>query len=279
MLGGFGLGLRPEHYRDVADGSPAIDWLEVVTENYLVRGGKPLDWLDRIRERYPIVMHGVSLSIAGCDPLDKDYLAEVKQLAARVQPAWISDHLCWTGIAGHNLHDLLPIPFTYEALGWVCDRVDRVQHELRRPLVIENVSAYLRFERDDMREWEFLAALTSRTGCWLLLDVNNVYVNSVNHAFDPREFVDAIPPRSVRQIHLAGHSREHGRLIDTHDAPVCEAVWDLYRNAIGRLGPVPTMIERDDGIPPLAELLEELDIARSRAARALRGERGDALAA
>ncbi len=279
MVGGFGLGLRPEHYRDVADGSPAVDWLEVVTENYLVPGGKPLDWLDRLRRRYPMVMHGVSLSIAGSDPLDDEYLIAVKRLAERVHPAWISDHLCWTGIGGHNLHDLLPIPFTEEALARVSDRVDRVQHLLGRALVIENVSAYLRFERDDMREWDFLGALAVRTGCGLLLDLNNVYVNSVNHSFDPREFVDSIPARSVRQIHLAGHSREGDRLIDTHDAPVCEAVWDLYERAIRRLGPVPTMIERDDRIPPLGELLEELDIARSRAARALRAETGNALAA
>lgn len=279
MIEGFGLGLRPEHYRDFAGGGPQVEWLEILTENYLVPGGKPLDFLDRIRGRYPMVMHGVSLSIAGTEPLDEEYLRALKALARRVQPAWISDHLCWTGVERINLHDLLPVPFTREALRHVAGRVGRVQDYLGRPLVLENVSTYLRFEGDEMSEWEFLAALARHSGCELLLDVNNVYVNATNHGFDGREFLDGMPAASVRQIHLAGHTREGGRLIDTHDAPVCEAVWDLYEHAVARLGAVPTMIERDDRIPPLAQLVEELAVARYRAGRALGKGEGNAIAA
>src|SRR5512142_1800394 len=215
MIQGFGLGLRPEHYRDFAQAPPAVDWLEILTENYLVPGGKPLDYLDRIRARYPMAMHGVSLSIAG-DSLDPEYLGQLEALARRVQPAWISDHLCWTGIGGRNLHDLLPTPFTAEALRHVADRVGRVQDRLRRPLVLENVSSYVRPGRDEMTEWEFLCALVRRSGCELLLDVNNVYVNAVNHGFDGRVFIDALPPAAVRQIHLAGHTDNGDHLVDTH---------------------------------------------------------------
>jgi len=278
MIRGFGLGLRPEHYRDFAQGGPAVDWLEILTENYLVPGGKPLDYLDRIRARYPVAMHGVSLSIAG-DSLDPEYLKQLEALARRVQPAWISDHLCWTGVGGRNLHDLLPIPFTIEALHHVAGRVGRVQDRLRRPLVLENVSSYVRMAEDEMTEWEFLRELVRRSGCELLLDVNNVYVNAVNHRFDARAFIDALPPQAVRQIHLAGHTDNGDHLVDTHDSPVCEAVWELYEHAVARFGPVPTMIERDDAIPPLAELVSELDIARRRAERALRSRTADALAA
>lgn len=278
MIQGFGLGLRPEHYREFAAGGPEVDWLEILTENYLVPGGKPLDYLDRIRARYPVAMHGVSLSIAG-DSLDPEYLKQLEALARRVQPAWISDHLCWTGIGGRNLHDLLPIPFTGEALRHVADRVGRVQDRLRRPLVLENVSSYVRPGDDEMTEWEFLCALVRRSGCELLLDVNNVHVNAVNHGFDARAFIDGVPAAAVRQIHLAGHTDNGDHLVDTHDAPVCEAVWDLYEHAVARFGPVATMIERDDAIPPLAELLAELAIARRRAGRALERGAADALAA
>jgi len=278
MIRGFGLGLRPEHYRDFAQGAAAVDWLEILTENYLVPGGKPLDYLDRIRARYPVAMHGVSLSIAG-ESLDPEYLKQLEALARRVQPAWISDHLCWTGVGGRNLHDLLPIPFTAEALRHVAGRVGRVQDRLRRPLVLENVSSYVRMAEDEMTEWEFLRELVRRSGCELLLDVNNVYVNAVNHRFDARAFIDALPPQAIRQIHLAGHTDNGDHLVDTHDSPVCEAVWELYEHAVARFGPVPTMIERDDAIPPLAELVSELDIARRRAERALRSRTADALAA
>lgn len=279
MIQGFGLGLRPEHYRDFAGGGPRVEWLEVLSENYLVPGGKPLAFLDSIRRDYPMVMHGVSLSIAGTDPLDADYLQQLKALARRVQPAWISDHLCWTGLGGTNLHDLLPVPFTREALCHVATRVAKVQDFLGRPLVLENASTYVRFAGDEMTEWEFLAALVERSGCELLLDVNNVYVNAMNHGFDPRTFIDAIPVGVVRQIHLSGHTDEGDHLVDTHDAPVSVPVWDLYERAVERFGAVPAMIERDDHIPPLAELLDELQIARVRAAQALTRRSGHAIAA
>ena len=276
MIQGFGLGLRPEHYREFATGAPRVEWLEALSENYLVPGGKPLHFLDRIADRYPVVLHGVSLSIAGPAPLDIDYLRSLKALATRVQAAWISDHLCWTGANGVNLHDLLPFPFTGEALDHVASRVQRVQEFLRAPLVLENVSSYLQFPEDEMTEAEFMAALVRRTGCGLLLDVNNVYVNSINHGFDADRFLQALPPGAVRQVHLAGHSDEGGFLVDTHDAPVCEAVWALYERAVRRFGAVPTMIERDDDIPALSVLLDELARARTLAAGSLPLDHADA---
>lgn len=262
---GFGLGLRPRHYQAVLDGAPDVDWFEVITENYLVPGGKPLHYLDRIRQRYPVVMHGVSLSIGGTDPVDYRYLAAVKALAARIEPEWVSDHLCWTGVAGHNMHDLLPLPFTEEALHHVASRVDAVQTYLQRPLMLENVSSYVTFSDSAMSEAAFLAELARRTGCRLLLDVNNVYVSATNHQFDPWRYIDQLPGDAVWQIHLAGHSRQADMLIDTHDAPVPDPVWSLYRYAAQRLGPVSTMIERDDDIPPLDVLTAELDQARMQA--------------
>jgi uncharacterized protein (UPF0276 family) len=266
---GFGLGLRTEHYADFLAGGSAlagVDWLEVISENYLVPGGRPLNHLDRIRADFPMVMHGVSMSLGGTDPLDAGYLRQLKALAARVQPAWLSDHLCWTGVNGHNLHDLLPLPMTEAALRHLAERIARVQDTLGRRIAVENLSSYVRFAADEMTEHEFVAELLRRSDCWLLLDVNNVWVSSVNHGFDARAYIDAMPAERVVQIHLAGHSEQDGWLIDTHDAPVCEAVWSLYRHTLQRLGPRPTMIERDDHIPPLAELQAELDIARRIAA-------------
>jgi uncharacterized protein (UPF0276 family) len=272
MIRGYGVGLRPEHYRDFADGAvPGVDWLEVLTENYLVPGGKPLAFLDRIRARYPVAMHGVSLSIAGTDALDEDYLRALESLVERVEPAWVSDHLCWTGVGGTNLHDLLPIPYTSAALRHIAARVGRVQDRLRRPLVLENISSYVRFGSDPMTEWEFLAELVKRSGCELLLDVNNVYVSAMNHGFDAWRYVNGLPRAAVRQVHLAGHTNNGHHLVDTHDGPVCEAVWDLYEHSVARFGDVPAMIERDDHIPPLAELVAELDIARARAAGVMEG--------
>ena len=259
---GFGLGLRTEHYADFEQRGATVDWLEILSENYMVPGGRPPHHLDRIRANHPVVMHGVSMSIGGTDPLDLDYLRELKALAARVQPAWLSDHLCWTGVDGRNLHDLLPLPMSEAALRHVAARLDEVQHRLGRRIAIENLSSYVRFAADEMREYEFVAELLKRTDALLLLDVNNVYVSSVNHGFDARAYIDAMPADRVVQIHLAGHSEQDGFLVDTHDAPVCDAVWDLYRYTLTRLGPRPTMIERDDHIPALDELLAELDIAR-----------------
>ena len=260
---GFGLGLRPEHYLEVLESRPAVDWFEIISENYLVDGGKPLHYLDRIREHYPMVMHGVSLSIGGSDPLDPDYLAGLKRLAARVEPEWVSDHLCWTGIDGRNLHDLLPLPYTEEAIAHVAERVGRVQDHLGRRILLENVSSYLTYTDSRVPEWEFLSAVAERADCWILLDVNNVYVSAHNHGFHPLAYLDGVPSERVRQIHLAGHSYNGPLIIDTHDHPVPDPVWELYVDAIARLGPVSTMIERDDDIPPLEVLLDELAQARS----------------
>jgi uncharacterized protein (UPF0276 family) len=261
-LAGFGLGLRTEHYEAILAEPHAIDWLEVITENYLVPGGKPLDYLERIRERFPMVMHGVSLSIGSTDPIDFEYLAAVKALAARIEPHWISDHLCWTGIEGRNVHDLLPLPYTEEALALVVARVGQVQDALGRQLLLENVSSYLTYHASEMSEWEFLREVARRADCAILLDLNNIYVSSINHGFDPLAYLQAIPKDRVRQFHLAGHSDLGGHLIDTHDHPIVQPVWDLYCAAVAHFGEVPTMIERDDNIPELGELVAELQIAR-----------------
>jgi uncharacterized protein (UPF0276 family) len=262
QLAGFGLGLRTPHYEAVLNEPHAIDWLEVITENYLVPGGKPLAYLERIRERFPLVMHGVSLSIGSTDPIDLDYLAGVRALAARIEPHWISDHLCWTGIDGRNLHDLLPLPYTEEALASVVARVGQIQDALGRQILLENVSSYLEFHESEMSEWEFLREVAERADCAILLDINNIYVSSVNHGFDALTYLRSIPKDRVRQLHLAGHSDLGGHLIDTHDHPIVEPVWNLYRAAVAQFGAVPTMIERDDNIPALGELVAELQIAR-----------------
>jgi uncharacterized protein len=262
------MGLRAQHYAELLANRAPLDWLEILSENYLVPGGKPLYFLDRIREQYPLVMHGVSLSIGSTGPLDFDYLAQLKSLACRIHPGWISDHLCWTGVGGVNLHDLMPLPYTAEALQHVTQRIRQVQDYLERRLVIENVSSYVTYRSSEMTEWEFLAALTAEADCDLLLDVNNVYVSSINHGFDARQFLDAMPPARVRQIHLAGHSRQAELLVDTHDTAVPQAVWDLYAHTAQRLGQVPAMIERDANIPALAELLAEVQRARDIAASA-----------
>jgi uncharacterized protein (UPF0276 family) len=267
---GFGLGLRTAHYEEIAATRPALDWLEILTENYLVDGGRPLEWLERIRADYAMVMHGVSLSIGSIDPLDQGYLGQVKALAERVQPLWISDHLCWTGLAGKNLHDLLPLPYTEEAVRHVVARVEAVQERLGRRILLENVSSYVAYRESALTEWEFLSEIAARADCLILLDVNNIYVSACNHGFDPDAYLAGIPAERVQQIHLAGHSNCGDYIIDTHDAPVIDPVWELYGRAIGRLGPVATMIERDDHIPPLAELLAELDRARGVAERTLR---------
>ena len=260
---GFGLGLRAQHYSDILDGDPVVDWFEAISENYMVPGGQPLRILDRIRARYPIVLHGVSLSIASTTPFNPEYLADLKALADRVQPTFVSDHLCWTGVHGVNLHDLLPIPYTREALDHIVARVHHVQDHLGRPLALENVSTYVQFAHSEMPEWEFIAELTKRTGCWLVFDVNNVFVSAFNHDYDAHAFIEGIPADRVVQFHLAGHEHNMTHIIDTHDALVPEPVWDLYRAAVRRFGPVSTIIERDDNIPPLAELVAELGVARS----------------
>jgi uncharacterized protein (UPF0276 family) len=266
---GFGLGLRAQHYDEILNGHPPIDWFEVISENYMLPGGQPLRVLDRIRERYPVVMHGVSLSIASTAPPNFEYLQGLRDLAKRVEPKWISDHLCWTGVHGKNLHDLLPIPYTNEALDHVVSRVQLVQDFLGRAIVLENVSTYLQFNNSEMTEWEFLSELSRRSGCWLLFDVNNVYVSAFNHGYDPHTFLQGVPADRVVQFHMAGHSHMDTHIIDTHDQPVCEEVWDLYVAALKRFGHVSTMIERDDNIPPLDELIAEVVRTREIAAQVL----------
>ncbi len=261
---GFGLGLRKEHYQEVLDQLPPVGWFEIISENYMVEGGRPLHWLERIREHYPLVMHGVSLSIGSSDPLDFDYLRGLKALIERVEPRWVSDHLCWTSLGGHNFHDLLPLPYSDEAVAHVASRVRQVQDFLGRRILLENLSSYVTFHDSAMSEWEFLTAVCEEADCLVLLDVNNIFVSAVNHGFDPHDYVEGVPVERVWQFHLAGHTTNaSGKiLIDTHDQPVRDEVWALYREAARRFGPVSTMIERDDNIPPLAELLEELDQAR-----------------
>jgi uncharacterized protein len=258
---GFGLGLRKDHYADYLAGTVPVDFVEIISENFMVDGGRPLFTLDAIRERYPVAMHGVSMSIGSTEGLDAEYLARLKKLANRVNPLWVSDHLCWTGVNGRNTHDLLPLPYTEEALNVVCSNILRAQDALERPLLFENPSSYVAFDAG-MTEWQFLAAMCERTGCFLLLDVNNIYVSSINHGFDPIAYLEGIPVASVRQIHLAGHSEGQDILIDTHDTPVCADVWALYQLACARFSALATMIERDDAIPPIDVLLSELDIAR-----------------
>ncbi|MCP5367894.1 MAG: DUF692 domain-containing protein [Hyphomicrobiales bacterium] len=274
---GFGLGLRPPHYDDILDGdipdgegaaAARVDWFEVISENYMVPGGKPLHYLDRVRERWPVVMHGVSLSIGSTDPLNMDYLRDLKALADRIEPAWISDHLCWTGFQKLNMHDLLPVPYTEEALDHIVARIGRVQDYLGRRILLENPSTYVTFDSSTLPEWTFLAEMARRADCLILLDVNNIYVSAFNHEFDPLDYLDAVPGDRVQQIHLAGHQNNGSHIVDTHDHPVIDPVWALYAETVRRLGPVPTMIERDDDIPPFADLVAELDTARRVAAGA-----------
>ena len=264
---GFGLGLRTEHYHAVLDTKPKVDWFEVISENYMIPGGKPLDFLTKIRADYPMVMHGVSLSIGSASPLNKDYLRDLRKLADRIEPAWVSDHLCWTGIHGQNIHDLLPLPYTEETVKHVVQRVQQVQDALGRQLLLENVSSYASYVDSSMTEWEFITEIAEAADCLLLLDVNNIYVSSFNHQFDAKAFINGVPSKRVQQIHLAGHSNHGDYIIDTHDAPVIPKVWDLYRYAISRLGAVSTMIERDDDIPALEVLVDELQMARDIAAK------------
>ncbi|WP_321898724.1 MNIO family bufferin maturase [Paraburkholderia heleia] len=264
---GYGLGLRREHYRDFLETAVPVDFVEVISENFMVEGGQPRDILRRVRERHTVALHGVSMSIGSADSLDHDYLRRLKALVDEIDPLFVSDHLSWSRIGRFNSHDLLPVPYTEEALDVVCAHISTAQDALGRTMLVENPSSYLAFDNAPMTEWEFIARMTKRTGCELLLDVNNIFVSATNHGFDPIAYLDGIPAGCVRQIHLAGHSQDDGLLIDTHDSPVCADVWSLYANAISRLGPVATMIERDADIPPLADLLVELSRARALASK------------
>jgi len=259
---GHGLGLRPPHYKDFLAARQPVDWLEIITDNFLVEGGKPLVVLDALRRDYPMAMHGVAMSIGAPGSVDLDYLLRVKALAERIDPLWVSDHLCWIGPGPQQLHDLYPLPYTEEAARHVITQIRRAQDVLQRRLVLENVSSYLDFKQSTASEWEFLAHVAVEADCLLLVDVNNVYVSGVNHGFDPVHYLRALPAGRVQQIHLAGHCQQGAYIIDTHDHPVAPAVWDLYRQACQLFGPVAAMIERDANIPELPILLDELAIAR-----------------
>ena len=258
-----GIGLRAPHVARVVSERPPLGWLEVHSENYFVDGGPALAVLERLRADYPIALHGVGLSLGSADALDASHLARLRRLAARIEPAAISEHLSWGRIGGRHLNDLLPLPFTEEALALCCDRIDAVQSALGRPLLVENVSAYLRFGCDAMAEWEFVAAVIARAGCGLLFDVNNVYVNAINHGFDPQSYLAAMPGAAIAEIHLAGFDDRGPCLIDTHGARVAAPVWALYRAAIERFGPKPTLIEWDTDVPELEILAGEAAIAQS----------------
>ena len=273
---GHGVGLRREHFERVLSAPTRIDWFEVISENFMADGGRPVDVLERVRARYPIVLHGVSLSIGSTDPLNEPYLDRLAALARRTEPAWVSDHLCWAGYGGHYGHDLLPLPYTEEALAHVVRRVDQVQERLGRPIALENVSSYVTFRQSTMPEWEFLSEISRRSGCGILLDVNNIYVSSRNHDFDPRAYVEGIPRDAVWQFHLAGHSDKGKYLLDTHDHPVPDPVWDLYTQAVGRFGAISALVEWDDHIPDFERLEEESLRARQIEARVLASKTGDA---
>ena len=266
---GFGLGLRTDHFQDVLQDRPNIDWFEIVSENFFVAGGKPKYFLHAIREQYPMVMHGVSLSVGSTDPLNMDYLKNLKTLANEVQPKWISDHLCWTGVDQTNSHDLLPLPYNEEAIKHVVERVKQTQDYLGQQILLENVSSYLTYKNSTMSEWEFLSAVAQASDCYILLDINNIYVSARNHGFNAEDYLNAIDPKRVCQFHLAGHSDYGDYVIDTHDNDISDPVWELYKKALRRFGAISTMIERDDNIPSLAKLQLELTQAKDIAKQVL----------
>lgn len=259
---GYGLGFRPTHFPYIKEHNPDVDWFEIITENYMDTGGRPRRLLDQMKERYPIVMHGVSLSIGTVDPLNSEYMEKLKALERDVNPKWISDHLCWTGVAHKNTHDLLPVPYTEEALKHIVERIKQVQDYLGRRLVLENPSTYMEFTCSSMSEWEFIARMVEDSGCGLLLDVNNIYVSCYNHRWDPKQYIDAMPLGDVAQIHLAGHTNKGTHIIDTHDDHVIDEVWTLYAYTINKAGPISTMVEWDASIPPFPVVQAELDKAR-----------------
>jgi len=259
----YGLGMRTDHYRHFLEPGVPVDFVEVISENFMIDGGRPRDTLRRVREHYPVALHGVSMSIGSADGLDRAYLDRLKLLIDEIAPLFVSDHLSWSRFGSFSSHDLLPLPYTEQALEIVCANIATAQDVLERHMLIENPSSYVAFEGAAMTEWEFIAAMCERTGCDLLLDINNIHVSATNHGFDALAYLDAIPVDRVRQVHLAGHSQGRDLLIDTHDKPVPAPVWALYERALDRLGPVATMIERDDAIPPIGDLLAELNVARA----------------
>jgi len=260
---GFGLGLRAEYYEIIENEKPSVDWFEIITEDYLAPGGRPTFHLEKIRQDYPLAMHGVGLSIGSTDPLNKPYLEKVKALSKKLQPAWVSDHLCWIGVDKKVAHDLLPLPYTEEALRHVVERVKQVQDFFGHQILLENVSSYVAYQDSAMTEWDFLQAVAQEADCKILLDVNNIYVSAFNHHFDAESYLNAISVDRVQQFHIAGHSHLGDIIVDTHDHRVIDDVWDLYAKAVKRFGQVSTMIERDDRFPPFQQLLNELNKARA----------------
>ncbi len=267
---GHGVGLRTKHFPRVLAGTARVDWFEAISENFMIRGGRPLAVLERARAAAPLVLHGVSLSLGSTDPLNVRYLCELRDLVHHFEPEWVSDHLCWASVGGRYAHDLLPLPYTEEALRHVVERIRAVQDFLGRQILVENVSSYLTFRHSVMPEWEFLAEIAARADCGILLDVNNVYVSATNHGFDAERYVAAMPADRVGQIHLAGHSDRGTHLLDTHDGHVIPAVWELYRVALRHLGPVSTLVEWDEGVPEFELLRAEAERARAVEAEVLR---------
>lgn len=259
---GIGIGLRAPHYRDILDRRPDLGFLEVHAENFFAEGGAAPAWLERFRERYALSFHGVGLSLGSAEGLDARHLDRLARLVERFEPSLVSEHLSWSAAAGRHANDLLPLPYTREAVDTCVDRIQQVQERLRRRIAVENVTTYLRFGESEMPEWAFVGEVVRRAGCALLLDVNNIHVNAMNHGFDARTYLDAIDAASVEEIHLAGHERVDGRLVDTHAARVAPPVWALYRAAIERIGPRPSLVEWDAAIPALDVLLDEARIAR-----------------
>jgi uncharacterized protein len=254
---GVGIGLRVPHYRHILEKKPVVDWFEIISENYMIDGGRPLSVLDSILDQYRVVQHGVSMYFGSADPLSREHLRRLKSLVRRTGTPWLSDHLCWGSVDGTYTHDLLPMPYTFEAARITAEKVRQVQDFLEIPIAVENVSSYAEFHISQMTEWEFLNEVVEQADCGILLDVNNIYVSSQNHTFDPRKYVDAIPAERIAQIHIAGHSKFEKYILDTHDHPVLDPVWSLYARAIERCGPTATLLEWDDSIPSFEEVHAE----------------------
>ncbi len=260
---GHGVGLRDEHFDSIEKGTARADWFEVLSENFMIPGGRPLQMLERARSVAPVVLHGVSMNLGGTSPLDEEYMGQLDKLIRRYQPAWVSDHLCWSAVGSHYTHDLLPLPFTEEAIRHCVARIRQVQSRLGQRILIENISSYLTFRTSRMPEWIFLESIAEMANCGILLDINNLYVNAFNHGFDPLEYLRGLPRHRILQIHFAGHRSADQLLVDTHDQPVSDAVWDLYRAAVSMFGGVPTLIEWDDRLPSFETLAREADKART----------------
>jgi len=259
---GFGLGLRTPHYQDIINSNPAIDWFEIISESFLLEGGKTQYYLDYFNERYTLIPHGVSLSIGSIDALDMAYLKKLKTLLDKLNPPWFSDHICWTKIHGNYLHNLMPLPYTEETVQFVSKKIKQVQDYIERPFIFENVSSYVEFEGSQMQEWDFVKAVATTADCGILLDINNVYVSSFNHNFDPLTYINAIPKERVYQFHIAGHRNKGHYILDTHDEDVCDEVWQLYQQVLPLFPDTSVLLERDDNIPPLTQCLNELNYAR-----------------